>query len=192
MRLFLAVEPDDRVREHLAQRIAEVRRASADASRAFRWTMPANIHVTLHFLGDVEAARVAALRAALAAPLRTPAFVASTGALGLFPERGAPRVLWLGIGDGARDLREIHAELGERLQELGFDIDPRPFTPHFTIARVRDREQRAARGVSRRLRDLVPASASWTVDRVTLFESNMSVAPPRYVAHAAVTLGAPA
>ena len=187
MRLFLAVELDALVREHLAERVVGLKREAGEASQAFRWTATANLHVTLHFLGEVDAARLGSLRAALIPPLRTPAFQASTGEVGTFPERGAPRVIWIGVHDGAAEMAEVHRELGGRLRQVGFDIDTRPFTPHVTVARARDRGRHAAR-YARRPGHGASSTATWRVEQVTLFQSDTSVAPPKYVPLAATPL----
>jgi 2'-5' RNA ligase len=190
MRLFLAAEPDAAVRELLAERIAALKREAGESARAFRWTTMANLHVTLHFLGEVDATRLPALETALTPPLRTASFLASIGEVGTFPERGAPRVIWIGVGDGAPEMREVHAELGERLRALGFEVDPRPFTPHFTVGRARERGTRGAR-LAFRQGASAGSTASWRVEQVTLFQSDMSSAPPTYVSLATTPLSTP-
>ncbi|HKV99114.1 MAG TPA: 2'-5' RNA ligase family protein, partial [Vicinamibacterales bacterium] len=65
-----------------------------------------------------------------------------------------------------------------------------PFTPHLTIARVREREARRARTLGARLGDLRAAAIGWRVDHVTLFRSDLSGPTPRYEALHTISLSA--
>jgi 2'-5' RNA ligase len=101
--------------------------------------------------------------------------------LGVFPERGAPRVLWLGIGDGVDELRIVQQVLTVRLSAVAPATRASPgetFTPHLTLARFRDRVHRA------HISEItgIPASAGpCLIDRVTLYESRLSPAGPSYL-----------
>jgi len=101
------------------------------AAPGIRTQSPADLHVTLHFLGmaDIEAVR-AALAAATA-----PAFTAALTVPGRFFSRGHPRTLFLGVAPDA-PLRELHAEIGRQLEGAGFALDTKPFVPHITLARL--------------------------------------------------------
>ena len=188
MRLFLAVELDEPTREELGRHVATIKARAGESARAFKWTATANLHVTLHFLGEVPFERVGTLQAAMSEPLPAAAFTASLDGVGTFPERGAPRVLWIGIHDGAQELRALHAGLGCRLGAAGFDVDPRPLSPHVTLARVRDDHRREAARVAETVRGSAGPPLRWRVDRVTLFRSDLSSGPPKYVplAHTAL------
>ena len=94
------------------------------------------------------------------------------------------------VTTGAERLSEVHRTLGDRIAREGIAIERRPFTPHLTIARVREREQRRARALGGRLRDLRPAPIGWRVDHVTLFRSDLSGPTPRYEALHTITLAA--
>jgi 2'-5' RNA ligase len=57
--------------------------------------------------------------------------------LGVFPSLSYPRVVWAGITEGTDQLRNVFTQLETKIQSLGFTPDPKGFSPHLTIARVR-------------------------------------------------------
>lgn len=189
MRLFLAVELDERVRRAAAQAAADLSRAlGADGgSGAIGWVRPEHMHLTVRFLGETAEERLPGLRQALAAPLATPAFELRFAGLGTFPPRGPARVIWLGIASGHDQLAAAHREVEERLARLGFEREDRPFRAHLTLGRVRDRlGGRAASIISgTQVGDLPPCAAR----EVTLFESRLSPRGPSYTALWRTSLG---
>jgi 2'-5' RNA ligase len=123
-RLFIALWPPPAVRTAL-QRCSE------------RWTWPAgarrvderDLHLTLHFLGAVPRADVAALKVALALPC--PAFTLELDRAELWHHGTAV----LGAGAVPPALEALHAALGERLRGAGLRTETRPFRAHVTLAR---------------------------------------------------------
>ncbi|MGH9675543.1 MAG: RNA 2',3'-cyclic phosphodiesterase, partial [Candidatus Acidiferrum sp.] len=98
MRLFVALEIPAEVREKLAGLIVELRRAAEHSpGKAPRWVRPQNLHVTLKFIGEVEAARLSAFRSALAEVRSERPVTLQFRGLGHFPNEKNPRVLWTGI-----------------------------------------------------------------------------------------------
>ena len=190
MRLFLAVELDDRARQAAASAIRHAQDAAGDAASALRWTAPENLHLTLHFLGAFEAARLPALVEKLGDTLPVAPFDVTLGRLGVFPPRGALRTLWIAIDDGRDSLLRLHQELGSRLTRAGVAVEPRPLTPHLTLARARDRERRppgprptSAKAAVDRLSGLDVLGvtpARWRVSHVALMNSDLSGPRPRY------------
>lgn len=181
-RLFVAVDIDEATRAQV-ERIAAVVRTAVEPHAKASWVRPDRMHLTLHFLGDVDAAMEDRVRDALAHPLPDAAFAITFDRLGFFPARGSPRVLWLGIRDGLEPLRRVHHALAER---LGIKPDrDGPYTPHLTLARVRDRISRARLGEIGRIQASAGPS---TIDRVTLYESRLSPAGPTYLPLAAAHL----
>jgi RNA 2',3'-cyclic 3'-phosphodiesterase len=163
-------------------------------ARDLAFANPAQLHLTLHFLGEVDPQRAEALTAALAPALDVPAFDATLGALGTFPPAGAPRVVWSGLALGHEQTIALQTALQPRLRDarLAPPADERPFFPHVTLARVR----RTARpGAGRALRaamaTLRPPQARWTVGRVTLYESLLSSGGAQHTARATCALTEP-
>ncbi len=189
MRLFLAVTPDARARESLAAGSARVRRTLADVDRALRWVESDSQHLTLHFLGEVEAPRVPAVEAILGQPIPCPSFDLSLGRAIANPSAGPPRVVWLTVTGGAETLSAVYRILAERLVAAGFPVAPRPFHPHLTLARVRHHERHTARPLRRLLEGIAPADVAWRVDEVVLFESDLSGPTPTHTRRMSCRLG---
>jgi len=107
---------------------------------AVRWVAPQNIHLTLHFLGDIAAGDVDKISAgieAVAAPAAP--FELSVGGLGCFPNLHRPRVVWVGLPEKHAALAALHQNLGRQLQAaINFSPETRPFAPHLTLGRVSD------------------------------------------------------
>lgn len=177
-RLFIAAGIDQETRSQIAS-LASVLRSRVEARTRASWVRPERMHLTLLFFGSADAALEERIRTALAQPIPEPRFDISFQGLGFFPERGSPRVLWLGIHEGVIALRRVHAALDARLAARdGEREDTRSFAPHLTLARFRDRTSRA------RLAEIaqIPAHAGPSrIDRVTLYESRLSSAGPAYL-----------
>jgi 2'-5' RNA ligase len=92
---------------------------------------PADLHLTLHFLGMAD---IDTVKATLA-PVTVQSFSATVTVPGQFFSRGHARALFAGVAPDA-PLRELHAELGRRLEAAGFALDSKPFVPHITLARL--------------------------------------------------------
>jgi 2'-5' RNA ligase len=181
-RLFIAVDIDDSTRGQV-ERISAGVRGAVDTLLKASWVRADRMHLTLHFLGSVDDGFEQRVRQVLSNPLRVAPFDVTFHGLGFFPERGSPHVLWLGIRDGLEPLRRIEKTLADG---LGIQRDhPGPFTPHLTLARLRDRAPRTRFAEIARF----PASAGPSrIDRVTLYESRLSPAGPTYVPLAAAPL----
>ena len=188
MRLFVGIAPDDAAREQWAALMARLHQALGSAERAFRWTRVENVHITLNFIGSVAEPAVEGVRRAFRPPLDLAPFAVSARGLGAFPNTRAPRVIWCGIDAGAGSVVSIHDEIRRRLAAVTSPAPPpharpheanRPFVPHVTLARVRDRDRHVIGAL--RLPDLPPESAiAWQVDGVVLYRSDLSGAAPRY------------
>jgi 2'-5' RNA ligase len=135
-RLFFAVELPREIREAVAAYAARLRREFL-AARA-SWPRPESLHLTLKFLGEVEAIRLDALHhaAAAAADWLAP-FELTIDGTGTFPPRGAARVLWLGVRDDSGQLSRLQLRLDEECARVGFPRESKPFRPHLTLARAR-------------------------------------------------------
>jgi 2'-5' RNA ligase len=136
LRLFCAVELPGEVREAVAAHASRLRRDFPDARAS--WARPEGLHITLKFVGEVEAARAEALsRAAEAAAEGFAPFRLSIEESGTFPPRGAARVLWLGVKDASGQLARLQRRLEQECDSAGFPREPRAFKPHLTLARLR-------------------------------------------------------
>ena len=172
LRLFVAVDLPGQVREELGRVQEELRRH--DLSH-LRWVRPPGIHLTLKFLGETPAGRVAAITEALAGATRgRPGFRLALGAPGTFGGRRRPRVLWLdSIGD-IEPLRGLQAAVEEALVEIGFPSEERGFSPHLTLARVpQPAPPGTAESIEQALRAMSPPRAEFDVREVVLMRSTL-------------------
>lgn len=188
MRLFLAAELDAAARAAVAAAVGRLReraeRERRGSTRGVAWVDSRNLHLTLHFLGEIDEARWPALRDAAAPPLSAVPPRLALGGWGTFPPHGPSRVVWIGVAAGADGLAAAHAELGARLRAIGIVPDARPFSAHLTVGRVK-----TASGLFwRRVCDAeeAPVSGAWTLPACTLFQSHLSPAGPTYRALLAI------
>jgi 2'-5' RNA ligase len=122
------------VRECLAAQIERLRPLARDVA----WVGRDNLHLTLRFLGGIDASLVDRVATTLAeAAAGVAAFDLEVRDLGAFPAGTRPRVLWAGIGAGAAETSALAARLDATLAPLGFASESRPFSAHVTLARVR-------------------------------------------------------
>jgi len=180
MRCFVAVPIGEELRAALADAVADWRELEG-----LRSTDPASWHVTLAFLGSVDAAEISRLEvligdvAAHNAPMQL-----RTGGLGAFPSAGRARVLWYGIADPDGSMAALSADLHAA---LGMEVAT-AYRPHLTLARAR-RQALDLRGW------LAHASApegDLVVDRLELMRSHLGQGPARYEALSSAVLGLPA
>ena len=174
MRIFVAVECGEEIAGNAAAAIARLRAHVAERAPAARltWAAPERLHLTVRFIGEVAPATAETIAAALAPPLPLPAFTFTVGGLGTFPPRGAPRVLWAGLRSGPDELHALDRAVTGRLLPLGVPPEDRPYSPHLTLARVRDAAGLRAADLVAPLAEAAFGTAQ--VDAITLFESRLS------------------
>ena len=189
-RLFVAVPVAEDIRHAIRGIMEEVAGASID-ERAYgqpRWVRVDGLHLTLRFLGATPDERQPALSDALAAAASgcAPFRIVLSGG-GAFPDPHRPRVLWIGISEGAPKLAELVRRLDTSLVPLGWPAENRPFAPHLTVARtdgVPGADERA-----RRLAEIAEGvSLEWQADRIVLYKSLLGHGPARYEALATADL----
>jgi len=189
MRCFFAAEPDKCAREQLARVLTAAKEGLGENADAFRWVPAKNIHITLHFLGNVELPVVGQLTELLQHGLSEAQFSVRTSTLGRFPSGGPPKVLWLGLDQGAEELGRVYRELAESIEKVGLRIEDRPFTAHVTLARARDRD----RSLARRIKwpaVIQPQPIEWRATQIALMQSDLSGPAPEYRRIAAIPLRA--
>jgi RNA 2',3'-cyclic 3'-phosphodiesterase len=147
MRLFVAVNLPAEIRQGLGEVQDRLRSAQADVS----WVRPENIHVTLKFLGEVDEKRLPSIRGVLAdVALAGVSFPMEVAGVGSFGGR-VPRVVWVGVRDGAQPLTHLARQVEGVLARLGFPKEKREFTAHLTLGRVRS--TRNAEGLLAKLQE---------------------------------------
>jgi RNA 2',3'-cyclic 3'-phosphodiesterase len=138
VRAFVALELEERLQAALGDLQARLRPRLGK----IRLVRPEGIHLTLRFLGSTSPVQVERLRSALAAAAaECPATEARAASLSTFPERGSPRVLWLGIEVKPPVLR-LQEACERAARAAGFEPEARPFRAHLTLGRWRERVPR--------------------------------------------------
>jgi 2'-5' RNA ligase len=173
-RLFVAIFPPAHIVARLQSAAAGL--DSGLPARAIRWTRPEQIHLTLHFLGAIETARIPeielALRAACGGHRRHTVRVAG---LGCFPNPRRPRILWAGLVGDLRPVESLQKAVETGFLAGGFRGEDRPFHPHLTIGRVSELNvagcgQLAAALAGEQDHDF----GEWEAERVDLMQSVLS------------------
>jgi len=161
MRTFVAVDLPDALADALAALQDRFRPAEG-----LSFTDPGQAHVTLKFLGEVDADRTDAVQEAIAA------------GVGVFPSLDYVSVVWAGFRGGGDELTRLHEGIERETTAVGFDPESHEFTPHVTLARMND-----ARGkdrVTRLVREEGPDVGSFAVSEVRLQRSELTADGPRY------------
>jgi RNA 2',3'-cyclic 3'-phosphodiesterase len=151
IRAFLAVELSQELRskfavvqQELKQRVESERKGDIRIS----WVQPANMHLTIKFLGDVDEQVIDPLLGAIEQAIGSqPSVKVPLERLGAFPRPNSPRVLWIGPSEnweqGAEGKRvtELHGAIEQACEGLGFLREAKPFSPHLTVARMKTGER---------------------------------------------------
>jgi len=181
VRLFVAAEIGERLAGRAEELIRELEKRTAETAPRARltWLAANRLHITIRFIGEVDDVRAAAIVAALEPPLDVEPFDLTLAGMGVFPKSGPPRVVWTGIERGRDDLVAVERELGSRLTTIGIPPEGRPYSPHLTLARVREAAGLRSAGLLDGLEDR--SLGTTRIDAITLFQSRLSSKGPIYV-----------
>jgi RNA 2',3'-cyclic 3'-phosphodiesterase len=177
IRAFLALDLD----EDAKRRVIELMDRLKESVAGVRWVRPEGLHLTLRFLGWTDSAVLARIEQAASLAARACAAVeAPLAGLGLFPERGSPRVLWLGV-PLPPPLHALQRACEEAARREGKGPEDRAFHPHLTLGRWKDRAPRPA------LPEVDLGTAQ--VGQVTLYQSELRPSGAIYTPLRSFTLG---
>ncbi len=139
-------------------------------------------HLTLRFFDELPGDRVDDVRAAAGTAVSgVPRFHLELEGVGCFPPRGPAKVVWVGCAAGREALLALSGALNRALESRGFPADARPFSPHLTLARARDRHGSPA--IAAVVRSGVAGTGPLggvLVDRLLLNQSTLGSGPPRH------------
>ncbi len=185
-RTFIALGMDESLQSFLGEIIRHAEQNLPD----LRWVNPAGIHLTLAFLGELTDEQLAAATQAseVAAQKATP-FVYRLKGLGVFGSLQQPRVIWMGVEDQpsgqiqGSPLQRLHSIFTKELELRSFEVDKRPFSPHLTLARVKQRlspyEQQSLQRLLHSKQAAVSSPPYW-VDHLIVMKSELSRTGARY------------
>ncbi|MBI4370234.1 MAG: RNA 2',3'-cyclic phosphodiesterase [Elusimicrobia bacterium] len=189
MRLFFAVEIPQELKKKISLWVEEIQQGCPQANLS--WVAPQNYHLTLAFLGESPQSQLETLQGASQAAAGIAAIDASLEGLGIFPALLRPRVLWIGLPQGAGDIRTISANLALFLKNTGVSFDKKPFSPHLTVGRFRGHPNPKTISLLRGyLERPDPVLGHWAIESFSLMESRLrGGAPPVYNTLARFPLG---
>jgi RNA 2',3'-cyclic 3'-phosphodiesterase len=130
VRLFVALDFPNEVRDALRELMVRLKPECRNA----KWVRPEATHITLKFIGEVDAQKLEPIRNALAAVHSAAPVDIQFRGLGFFPNERRPRVLWCGL-EASPNLAELAADVERELVPLGIPAESREFVPHLTLAR---------------------------------------------------------
>lgn len=144
IRTFIAVELDPLLKQVIAgvQGSLKDELYRLESGVRLQWVRPDSMHLTLKFLGDIEESQVGDIQQALEQAARNHvAFSVDVKAFGVFPDLRRPRVLWMGLAGPTDRLIRLAGAMDAALTPLGFPVEHKPYTPHLTVARIKDQNQ---------------------------------------------------
>jgi 2'-5' RNA ligase len=181
-RTFIALELDESLQAYLGGIIHRMAQELPD----LRWVDPAGIHLTLAFLGELSDEQlVEAMQAAELAARKVPSFGYRLSHPDVFGSPRQPRVIWIGIDEPTGRLLQLHQALNRELEQRGFEVDKRPFSPHLTLCRIKaplkpDEQQRLRRLIA--ARDVISSASTYHVRHLSVMKSELSRTGARYTA----------
>jgi len=141
MRLFVAIDFSDDIKDRLSEAIEEIR---GSASRG-TFSRRENLHLTLVFLGEVRPNDVIAITKALGR-IDGESFEMHIGGLGRFARPGGD-ICWAGV-ELCRELKVLQHKISDEIAGAGFEFDRRAYHPHLTLGRQVVLKDSAIRGVA--------------------------------------------
>jgi 2'-5' RNA ligase len=170
LRAFFGLPVPEACRELLAGYLE----ACASIAPKFRWVPAANLHLTVRFIGSVERGLVEGIAMNLGlAGLR--GFEIELGDLGTFKRGRLVRVVWIGMRSGSEQASELAARVEAECARAGLQAEARPFQPHLTLARARDRDGAVLPVLPR-----VPTPERWRARELVLYQSRLGSAGAVY------------
>jgi len=174
VRSFIAIELPDELKQGLTQLEARLKMGKQPW---VKWVDPYSIHLTLKFLGSIVVDRVSEITKAMAEAVQgISPFHLEAKDLGVFPNLRRVQVIWVGISGEVDKLNQLQQHLESNLARLGFASESRPFTPHLTLARLRDRASLDERQSLGQLIASTRFEAAYTikVDAINLMRSQLT------------------
>lgn len=165
-RAFLAIPLTRPLQESISVLQSELRHGIPEA----RWTHAENLHLTLHFFGDIDQETLEKIKVSVLSVKRCHRpFLVELKGLGAFPDPRRPRVIWLGL-EPREQLNQLHRVTRSLLRQVGVATESRPFAPHLTIGRLRQRRP----DLTKLFSTIGPCSiGQLKIDRVVLYESRL-------------------
>ncbi len=176
-RLFVAIEIPAEIKRAISACQNELKMPEADV----KWAEPQNIHLTLKFLGSVNVENIARIRHSLDKQFSGQnVFNTELSRIGAFPSLSDARILWIGLNDEKKILKNMAAKIDEVFLKLGFKNEIRAFQPHITIGRIRSAHKKTSLINKIFETDKNLKHSVFAINNLTLFESSLSSCGPTH------------
>lgn len=191
IRAFLAVELTDDLRARIGKVQQDLKlRLVRDSSKHVRiaWVQPASIHLTVKFLGDTDEQLIEPMREAIQGAMTSHRVIhIPLERLGVFPRPQQPRVLWVGPSeeweksDAATPSASLHQAVEACCRSFGMAADDKPWSPHLTLARIKEGERLAGESFAKSgVLDRPLTVGSLAINAIALMKSELRPAGPVY------------
>lgn len=183
VRTFICIEIPNSIKARIDQLQNTLKAIDAQVS----WTRSSNVHLTLKFLGAVEAGRIPRVAKAVErAAAGMNRFEIKVNGAGCFPSPRSPRVLWIGFSEVPDALKQLFANMEDELDREGFAREKRKFSPHLTIGRLRGPKNAA--GLAEALIASGFAAETFSANEVIVMRSDLKPTGSVYTAQAVIKL----
>lgn len=176
MRTFISIELPNEIKKNIEKLVEELKLMLTP----IKWVERKNLHLTLKFLGWVEDKKIDALSKSILGVCKGfGTFRIGLKGLGVFPDARHPRVIWTGVTEGGKRIKELAVKLEEKLSGQGYREEEREYSAHLTVGRIKEKIDVSALSEfidDNTQRDL----GSFTVKNVSLMKSTLSRSGPTY------------
>ncbi|MBI5048749.1 MAG: RNA 2',3'-cyclic phosphodiesterase [Deltaproteobacteria bacterium] len=170
IRAFIAIELPAKISEELNR----VQKELKDGVNKVTWIKTGNVHLTIKFLGDIEAKKVNSIEQVLeSVACKSHVFNITIKRTGVFPSMDSPRIIWVGVEENGANLAQLYNNLEDSLTTLGFEKEERTFKPHLTMGRIKFLKDKKL--LKQRLEKNADINlGQFAVDSLYLFESKLT------------------
>ncbi len=180
MRCFIAVPLPEILSKNIGQYQSSLKKKLSSSDMKISWTRLASIHLTLRFLGEIEADTVSEINRRLSHELPLcPATQIEVKGVGAFPNLQKPRIMWAGLKTN-QQLHDLHSLIKEQLSKLPREADDKAFKPHLTLGRVRFDPTRGRAFIQATKDSLLHEFGALPVEEVRLYRSHLKQSGPEY------------
>ncbi len=136
IRTFIAINLDSKIREYLSSLTNDL---NIGGESKIKWVDKNNLHITLKFLGYISSEQLDLINSGLKEIINqhNPFLIKLSSDIGIFPTYKMPRIIWVGIKEGANELKELYNSVEKILYKKGFPRENKDFSGHITIGRVK-------------------------------------------------------
>ncbi len=136
IRCFIAIELPGEVKNELGAFIAQLKNRSLNF---MRWVDPKGIHITLKFLGEVSQELIPDIELSMEEAVKqSHPFQLGVNGTGAFPNLNRPELIWVGVNGEMEKLNTLQKNIDIKMEALGFPREKKVYSPHLTLARVRN------------------------------------------------------